>query len=320
MEVIRTSSAIYQESYTELTLTLQWEEAKVGPTDPATVAEPKPTSRVGRTAKTPEQTPKAAPEDKSQPLPGAKPPEIHPVSTIRYFKDEDCARRILAKFTATKTAPEGYSAVKDDLVDVPKAFPDEKSCGILLALPEAKVFSKIKESEDLKLVTVMHAETQVPSEDPMYINVRRPIAGTASATVTLAANGTLTSAEASTDSRALEAILAAIPIADIVKSALGIDTAKEDSDELQPRLVKATLTAREVQRQYMVSVQKPLTDHSTGKGIADRTYTTPTGSTPGASIAIKLVKSEDADGDKKNDKAIQFAGSIALPEEKKDTK
>jgi hypothetical protein len=76
-------------------------------------------------------------------------------------------------------------------------------------------------------------DVRIATGEDHYINVRRPAIGTASATVKLAPNGTLTEATASVDDQTISGIVTAvtslIPISDIVSSAVGLSSSAEQS-------------------------------------------------------------------------------------------
>jgi hypothetical protein len=146
----------------------------------------------------------------------------------------------------------------------------------------------------------------------MYINVDKAAIGTTSATIKLAANGTLTEATASVEDKTAEVVLGVLSIKELISDIFKLGDGAEKSTEASGRPSKITLTIKDASRRYVWTCERCPSD-----AACDQAKVPPSACKPNEREVDFQVVPVAAPAAPKDDKpAIKVEGTIVLPEAK----
>lgn len=177
----------------------------------------------------------------------------------------------------------------------------------------------------LKKVGESYERKARPSQDKRYLNIDRPRVGTASGTIKLAANGTLTEATASAEDKLVEhAVTALTGLAETATAAIPVNallTKRWDLSKNAQEVAKLLPEMNEENLTEKLSANTKL-DISLKITIRQRVYVTVIddtckAATPTKSCLVEQRVQEAATPPKDEAGKIEFAGTVKLPESPK---
>lgn len=146
----------------------------------------------------------------------------------------------------------------------------------------------------------------VDYDNPHYLNVERPVQGSASATTKLSGDGTLTEATAQIEDSTLGTIAGAIPFGDLVGEAFNLDEKGEQSGPTIP--FRTSLDAAAVPIQHKLTTWRsddPMPCHTSNAPIAPRS--------DDLGYSYTRVVGGGTPSEAKDENAITVTGRISLP-------
>lgn len=260
--------------------------------------------------------------------PGTKPEDYAKAkfgkSVVLFTESEASAATVLDAFNREQTAEAAFKKADDALHATGSGFSGTQPA---LRDPRQPNWDK-----GLKLLGVTRTRTQAPAAEPRYLNSLVPIGGTASGSVQLGSNGTLSQAEANVQDQLPGAI--ATSLTGIASTAItgytGLLTEKVSAAKstlltappAAPHTVAAKITLTPIRRTYKVTIEASslLGERACAQqGLADLLQGNVAGNPKHvcrASLAVAVSRdsepSDAGEGDA-NANAVQVKGTISLP-------
>jgi hypothetical protein len=229
------------------------------------------------------------------------------VVRVKYFleqnkENEPCLEAMVGKFVSGRTASESY-----------KSFETERAgttCkgNVKISPPDVLNDASV---DVLPLLAELHERKNRPKNELSYINVSGRQAGTASATIKLAPNGTLTEATGSVEDKTAEIAAGALTsLAGLVTSTVPINALLMKRWDLTKEEEKAAL------KSLTGSVPAPITVVETSLAVAQRSrmYLRAQKERDGQLIERRVIEVTAPADAKDTGKKVDFSGSVKLPE------